>query len=210
MSLETATYIDTLVPTNPLSSDPRSEGDDHIRLLKATLQATFPNITGAVTPTQTELNHVAGVTSSIQAQIDTKPPLEIGTVCLFYQAAAPTGWTKIITQDNKALRITNSTGGSAGGSQPFTTAFASRAVVGTVGFHALTIAEMPAHTHTFRIGTSDATGSVWPADGDGPLNPNSATTESTGSGNGHTHTFTGTAIDLAVQYLNVIMASRTT
>ena len=65
MSLETGTYISDLVATNPLAGDPRSEGDDHIRLIKAVLLATFPNLTGAVTPTHTELNYVDGVTSAI-------------------------------------------------------------------------------------------------------------------------------------------------
>jgi hypothetical protein len=72
MALETATYIDGLVATNPLGTDAKSQGDDHIRLLKATLLATFPNITGALTATHTELNYVDGVTSAIQTQIDTK------------------------------------------------------------------------------------------------------------------------------------------
>lgn len=56
MGLETGTYIDDLVVTNPLGTDPKSAGDDHIRLIKATIKATFPNITGAMTKTQTELN----------------------------------------------------------------------------------------------------------------------------------------------------------
>lgn len=72
MALETATYIDGLVVTNPTATDPKSQGDDHLRLLKSTIKTTFPNITGAVTPTHTELNFVAGVTSSIQTQIDGK------------------------------------------------------------------------------------------------------------------------------------------
>lgn len=72
MPLESATYIDGLVITNPLSTDAKSQGDDHLRLLKSTVKATFPNITGAVTPTHTELNYVDGVTSAIQTQIDTK------------------------------------------------------------------------------------------------------------------------------------------
>src|SRR5574340_1042978 len=72
MTLETATYISDLVATNPASGDPKSQGDDHLRLLKSTVKATFPNISGAVTPTHTELNHVDGVTSPIQAQIDGK------------------------------------------------------------------------------------------------------------------------------------------
>ena len=75
MALETATYISGLVATNPLSSDPKSQGDDHLRLIKSTILATFPNITGAVTATHTELNYVTGVTSGIQGQIDTKTKL---------------------------------------------------------------------------------------------------------------------------------------
>ena len=56
MALDTATYISQLVATNPLSTDFKSQGDDHIRLVKSTLQATFPNITGAVTLTHTQIN----------------------------------------------------------------------------------------------------------------------------------------------------------
>lgn len=56
MALETATYINQLDAANPLGSDPISSGDDHLRLIKSTLKATFPNITGAVTVTQGDLN----------------------------------------------------------------------------------------------------------------------------------------------------------
>lgn len=56
MALETGTYISDLVSTNPAASDNISQGDDHIRLLKATIKATFPNVSGAVTPTHTELS----------------------------------------------------------------------------------------------------------------------------------------------------------
>ena len=73
MGLEVATTINQLVPTNPVgATDPKSQGDDHIRLLKATILATFANITGAVTATHTELNYVAGVTSGIQTQLNNK------------------------------------------------------------------------------------------------------------------------------------------
>ncbi len=79
MALETGTYISDLVATNPTSGDPKSQGDDHFRLLKSTIQATFPSITGAVTPTHTELNYVAGATSSIQTQL-TRATLTSGSV----------------------------------------------------------------------------------------------------------------------------------
>ena len=70
MALESATYISDLVLTNPAAGDNVSAGDDHLRLLKAVLQATFPYVTGAITATNTELNYVDGVTSSIQTQIN--------------------------------------------------------------------------------------------------------------------------------------------
>lgn len=43
MGLETSTFISGLTATNPVSNDPKGQGDDHIRLLKSVLQATFPN-----------------------------------------------------------------------------------------------------------------------------------------------------------------------
>lgn len=45
MGLETTTYISGLTSTWPLAGDTKSQGDDHIRLLKATLQSTFPTAT---------------------------------------------------------------------------------------------------------------------------------------------------------------------
>jgi hypothetical protein len=65
------------------------------------------------------------------------------------QAAAPTGWTKQTTHDNKAIRlVTGATGGAAGGTVTFTTAFASYTPAGDNSAVALTIAQMPAHSHT--------------------------------------------------------------
>lgn len=75
MSVETATYISDLNASYPASGDPKSEGDNHLRLLKSTVKATFPNVAGAVTPTHTQLNYVTGVTSAIQTQLDAKAPL---------------------------------------------------------------------------------------------------------------------------------------
>lgn len=57
MALETGTFISDLVPTNPVGSDPLAFADDHLRLLKGTIKNTFPNITGAVTKTHTQINN---------------------------------------------------------------------------------------------------------------------------------------------------------
>lgn len=59
MAVESATTINQLDATKPGINDLKSEGDDHIRLVKSTIKATFPNVTGAVTATHTELNTVA-------------------------------------------------------------------------------------------------------------------------------------------------------
>lgn len=64
MALETGTYIDDLDSANPTATDNVSQGDDHIRLIKSTVKATFPNIAGAMTATEAELNIMDGVTAT--------------------------------------------------------------------------------------------------------------------------------------------------
>jgi len=63
MGLETGTYISDLNASNPIhATDPVSQGDDHIRLIKSVLLATFPNVDGAVNFTPTEANLLDGLT----------------------------------------------------------------------------------------------------------------------------------------------------
>ena len=62
MALESVTYISDFEAGNPLGTDPRSEGDNHIRNIKTGILASLPNITGAMTATHTELNVLDGVT----------------------------------------------------------------------------------------------------------------------------------------------------
>jgi hypothetical protein len=86
-----------------------------------------------------------------------------GTKLLFQQTTAPTGWTKVTTYDNYALRIVSGSV-STGGSVAFTTAFASQTPSGTVSTTntattatgtlsgsvdgtAISTAQMPAHNH---------------------------------------------------------------
>lgn len=58
MTVETASYISQLVATNPTASDPKSQGDNHIRMVKTVLQTQFPNLGAvAVTPTATQINN---------------------------------------------------------------------------------------------------------------------------------------------------------
>lgn len=103
MGLETASFIHQLNTSNPVSTDGLAQADDHIRLIKSAIQATFPNVAGAVTSSHSDLNkldaytgntadlnllsgqaaasvtsanvgHLSGVTSNIQTQLDGKVP----------------------------------------------------------------------------------------------------------------------------------------
>lgn len=58
MSLELASFIKDLVATNPQGTDPKSQGDDHLRLIKGVLQNQFPGFTDGVgiTKTETQIN----------------------------------------------------------------------------------------------------------------------------------------------------------
>ena len=56
MTVESATYISELDATKPGATDVKSEGDDHIRLLKSTIKATFPNVNAAVSATDEQLS----------------------------------------------------------------------------------------------------------------------------------------------------------
>ncbi len=127
--------------------------------------------------------------------------LPAGTTMLFAQTAAPTGWTKSTTHNNKALRVVSGTAGS-GGTVAFTTAFAAaRALSGSTDGHALTIAEIPAHTHTQEIMGG---GNIF-ASGLG-YTTTSAATGSAGGGGAHSHTLSAGSVNLDVSYVDVIIA----
>lgn len=72
MTVESALYPPQLNTAWPQSSDMVSEGDNHIRLTKTVIKTTFPNVAGVVSATDIQLSYVTGVTSAIQAQIDSK------------------------------------------------------------------------------------------------------------------------------------------
>jgi len=214
MTIEAATYIDTLDDTYPAGTDAKKEGDNHIRLLKTVLQATFPNIDGAVTATPSNLNKVQYL-ANVTADLTTSLHAPAGTKAIFAQTAAPTGWTKDTTHNDKALRVVTGTA-SSGGSVAFTTAFASSGVTDS---HTLTTDEIPVHSHgvtdpghvhtkagSFAILSIGNAYSVLFNSGSTSTNSNTTgiTINNAGGGSGHTHTL-GT---LEVQYVDVIIATK--
>lgn len=62
MGLESATYISQLDASNPLGSDPKSQGDDHLRLIKAAIKATFPAFgAAALASSNLQIDKIIGV-----------------------------------------------------------------------------------------------------------------------------------------------------
>jgi hypothetical protein len=59
LALETATYLDSLVTSNPAGGDQASTADDHIRLLKACLLRTFPAVAGEISASHGAINAAA-------------------------------------------------------------------------------------------------------------------------------------------------------
>lgn len=141
-----------------------------------------------------------------------------GTLMLFQQTAAPTGWTKQTTHNDKALRVVSGTA-SSGGTSAFSTVFANQTpTITTSGLSAaattLSSSQIPSHTHTTsNVSTTGAQFSTY-----SPLEPNvfgngSRTSDGgTGGGGSHTHSISGSAtssaITLNVQYVDLIIASK--
>jgi hypothetical protein len=139
-----------------------------------------------------------------------------GTVMIFGQTAAPTGFTKLTDQDNAALRVVSGSA-STGGTVNFTTAFASQAVTitavsGTAGATTLSTPQIPSHNHSVPACTTNYGQSPQGSQLGGPVNT-SFGSGSTGGGGSHDHPFsftsaTATAINLAVKYVDIIRATK--
>jgi len=123
-----------------------------------------------------------------------------GTKMLFQQTSAPTGWTKVTSSNDVALRVVSGTVGS-GGTVAFHTAFASQ----TIPTHTLTESEIPSHHHeiryyNFREGSSGVTYAIaTSATGSGGFNSGNR-----GGGGSHGHG----SINLDVSFVDVIIATK--
>lgn len=136
-----------------------------------------------------------------------------GTLMLFQQSAAPTGWTKQSTHNNKALRVVTGTA-SSGGNDSFSTVFGTSKSTDsytlleadipghTHGVGSYAAASGGAHTHTVQVQTQSDTGSgftVIEDKGGSHLQSNNvavsdfATVSAIPSGGAHSHSVTGTS-----------------
>lgn len=206
MALEDLTgtdkFVDDFIKTNPTGTDPKNQGDDHIRGIKNVLLNQFPNLTAAVTSDATELNLLDGRSmASSGLVIDNFPT---GTAMLFPQAAAPVGWTQSVTYDNHMLRVIATAGGGTGGTD-------SPILNNKVPSHnhTFTTDSGGAHTHTFDAGRG---GTGAPEYAPSLLSQVKDRTWPVNSGGTHTHTGTsnanGSASNWAPKYIDTLVATK--
>lgn len=173
-------------------------GNNRVGILNAS-PSTALDVTGTVTATA-----FAGDGSGLTG-VEAFPS---GTLMLFQQTAAPTGWTKQTVHNNKALRVVTGTAGS-GGTTNFTSALGTPSVSGSVSLSGapssgnlavsisgnisattLTINQIPSHSHN----VSDTIGNT-PSAGRSNGNQASITavnrvnraTSNAGNGGSHNH-----------------------
>ena len=180
-------------------------------------QLTSSGIRFASIPAVDELNSRRGI-------------FPTSTAWVFYQTSAPTGWTQVVTQNNKALRVVSGAGGGSGGTNSFTTTMSSFTLGGTMtstnatGGTGLTESQIPGHTHPTALGLDsnpalfnpNGTFIGW-SGGDVARSTgwtrNSPNTGVTGNSASHTHPFNGTAtvpnqtVGIEVQYIDVIICT---
>lgn len=144
-----------------------------------------------------------------------------GTVMLFVQSTAPTGWTKSTAHNDKALRVVSGSV-SSGGSVAFSTAFSSSRGI-TVDSTTLTTSQIPSHDHPWtgrKAANSSWSGGESTIYGYGyryysysifELDDDPAVTTDTGSaaaqGGGVSHNHSG-SVNMAVQYVDVIICTK--
>lgn len=167
------------------------------------------------------------VLSTIINSGDPEDPNYQGATMVFVQTTAPTGWVKDTSADDYTLRgISGSVSGIVEGSVNFTTAFTSRSLSGsltyggTLGATTLTSAQIPLHTHTHPavsrrfISPATATGPQTLFGLIGSFDPGVVNTHP-GTTGSHSHPLVGSTIsgtyaslNLAVRYVDVILATR--
>ena len=154
-----------------------------------------------------------------------------GSVMLFYQSAAPTGWTQVTSLNDYGLRLVSGTGGTTGGTTAFSSVFTNQTpTITTSGLSAgattLSTTQIPSHNHPLKYSgyvansTFNSAGyfanytacSTTYMNGSCGSGTNANVITAAGGGSSHTHSISGSAtssaITLNVQYANIIICSK--
>lgn len=106
---------------------------EELENLKGWVQGEFEKVNNELTYIKTNYEH-----------------FETGTRLLFYQAAAPSGWSIVPGLEDAAVRIVSVNGGAVNAGTAFPTVFAAQ----NVGNTTLSLSQIPAHSHSGSTGSS--------------------------------------------------------
>ena len=133
------------------------------------------------------------------AHLHTNAVFASSTKMLFQQTAAPTGWTKVTSSNDVALRVVSGSVGS-GGSVAFETAFASQ----TIPVHTLAVNELPTHYHNIQANTTSGSHEVYKGGSNSAAFQMASGDINVAHGDSHGHG----SINLDVSYVDVIIATK--
>jgi len=163
----------------------------------------------------------SGQVSNAGLQTPATTSIPSGSVVLFYQASAPTGWTQVTTLNDYDLRLVSGSGGSTGGTTAYSSVFTNQtvsttvSVSGSTGGTTLSTGQLASHNHNVYVGpTCCATiNGVYGAATTPSIQYSSAVLYTGGNGS-HNHSFSGSgsgtssAVTLNVRYANIIICSK--
>lgn len=130
-------------------------------------------------------------------------PIPVGSTTVWNQAAAPVGWTQVVTLNDYALRLVSGTGAGTGGSTGFNTVFGASVTTQSttltqsqvpsldVKYNNASVAAGNGQIETF-VGSISSSGSQ-----------GSGNQAAIGGGGGHTH-----PLSLNILYVNLIQAAK--
>lgn len=102
MGLESVSYIEDLVITNPVAADPRSEGDDHLRNLKVAIKACFPGLAGRSWRFQDKGSNYTAVANDNMSVINCTAAI---TLSLTAAATLGNGWLAVVYASGGAVTV---------------------------------------------------------------------------------------------------------
>lgn len=150
----TAGLINSLDPANPIDANKVFGGNNWLAFIQEVLKTNqFPisedgSSNGwdlALTVKASEVNSLDGITGTVQTRLNAleadAATLPSGTVMAFWQAAAPSGWTQVVSEDDAMLRVVSTAGGGNGG---------------TASPISMAGSDVPAHSHTGSTGSDGA------------------------------------------------------
>lgn len=115
MALESVTYIADLTVTNPTTTDPKSQGDDHLRNIKTAAKNSIAGFTGMVLVTGTEAQ--GSTINDYTVTLSTAPAAYTASVLVLFKAThtnTSTCTLQINALGTKTLKDTNGNALQAG------------------------------------------------------------------------------------------------